>query len=61
MRPRISPVGGAEKDGPEIEFAENGLTTTYHRRGESVDGLRGCAPLATGERGVFASKAPVVL
>jgi hypothetical protein len=38
MRPRIAPVGGAEKDGPEVEFAENGLTATYAVTGNLVTG-----------------------
>jgi hypothetical protein len=37
MRPRISPVASTEKDGPEVEFAENGLTATYTVTGTAFD------------------------
>ncbi|WP_281035172.1 hypothetical protein [Mesorhizobium tamadayense] len=37
MRPRIAPVASKEKDGPEVEFAKNGLTATYTVTGNAFD------------------------
>jgi hypothetical protein len=36
MKPRIAPVASSEKDGPEVEFAENGLTATYTVTGTAL-------------------------
>ncbi len=37
MKPRISPVAAKQKDGPEVQFAENGQTATYTVTGTALD------------------------
>lgn len=36
MKPRIEPVACSEKDGPEVVFAENGMTATYTVSGTAL-------------------------